>query len=249
MPVARRATSAVPAMVSEVLDSALGREGRDDPVLPRTGGPAGNARLTAWLGLIMLVLIAAELVTLFDVRGLITWHVLVGTLLLPPALAKTASTGWRIVRYYSGQSDYREAGPPPMILRLLGPLVVASTLALLGSGVALVLIGQASSHHRLVSALGFGLDWVTVHQASFVVWVAVTGVHVLTRLVPALRLTLGRRSGGTVPGYTPRVAALLLVAAVAAGAAGLLVHAEGSWSSPEHRDGERGSPPASSTSP
>jgi hypothetical protein len=249
MPATRNATSAVPVMVTEVVDSALGREGRDDPVLPRTGGPAGNARLTAWLGLIMLVLIAAEMVTLLDVRGLITWHVLVGTLLLPPALAKTASTGWRIVRYYSGQSEYREAGPPPMILRLLGPLVVASTLALLGSGVALVLIGRASSHHRLVSVLGFGLDWVTIHQASFAVWVAVTGIHVLTRLVPALRLTLGGSSRATVPGNAVRVAALLLTAAVAVGAAGVLVHAEGSWSSPEHRDRERGAPPSSSTAP
>lgn len=249
MPATRGATSAVPALVSEVVDSALGRERRDDPVLPRTGGPAGNARLTAWLGIIMLALILAEFVTLIDVRGLITWHVLLGTLLLPPALAKTASTGWRIARYYSGQRDYREAGPPPMVLRILGPLVVASTMALLGSGVALIVIGRSGSRTPLVSVLGFGIDWVSLHQASFVVWAAVTGIHVLTRLVPALRLTLGRSNQARVPGYAVRLVALLLTTVVAAGAAGLLVHAEGSWGSPEHRDGERGLPPTSSTTP
>jgi hypothetical protein len=34
---------------------------------------------------------------------------------------KSASTGWRIVRYYAGTPPYQQAGPPPMLLRLLGP--------------------------------------------------------------------------------------------------------------------------------
>jgi hypothetical protein len=72
---------------------------RTDPVLAGSGGPAGNAVLTAWTGLTLLVLSVAELLTLFDVRGLISWHVAIGALLVPPALVKTASTGWRIARY------------------------------------------------------------------------------------------------------------------------------------------------------
>ena len=58
-----------------------------------SGGPAGNAVLTAWTGLTLLVPGVAELLTLFDVRGLITWHVAMGALLVPPALVKTGSTG------------------------------------------------------------------------------------------------------------------------------------------------------------
>ena len=77
--------------------TALGREHRTDPVVPDTGGPSGNARLTAWTGLFLLVLFIAELVTLLDVRGLIGWHLSVGVLLVPPALLKTATTGWRVV--------------------------------------------------------------------------------------------------------------------------------------------------------
>src|SRR5438309_11249472 len=127
---------------TELVDEAAGRSHRQDGVLPRTGGPAGNARLTAWTGVILFVLFVAELVTLLDVRGLISWHVALGVLLIPPALLKTASTGWRILRYYTGSRPYREAGPPPLFLRILGPLVVAATLALLGTGLVLIALGE-----------------------------------------------------------------------------------------------------------
>src|SRR5665213_387039 len=88
------------SIVSDAFYSAIGRLHRDDPIEPRTVGPAGNARLTAWTGLLLLVLSLAELVTLLNVGGLISWHIVIGTLLIPPALLKTASTGWRIIRYY-----------------------------------------------------------------------------------------------------------------------------------------------------
>src|SRR4051812_7118286 len=104
--------------VAETVSVALGHAHRDDPVLAGTGGPAGNALLTAWTGLALLVLAVAELLTLLDVRGLISWHVAVGALLVPPALVKTVSTSWRIVRYYAGSAAYAEAGPPPLLLRL-----------------------------------------------------------------------------------------------------------------------------------
>src|SRR6266581_6310590 len=119
---------------------AAGRSHRRDEVVGASGGPAGNARLTAWTGLLLLVLFGAELVTLLDVRGWLDWHIVIGVLLIPPALVKTASTGWRIVRYYTGSRAYRDAGPPTLVLRVLGPLVVLFTLAVLGSGVALILV-------------------------------------------------------------------------------------------------------------
>ncbi len=208
----------------DVLTTALGRRERPDPVLPRTGGPAGNALLTAWLGLVLLVLFFLEGVTLLDVRRMITWHVALGALLVPPALAKTATTGWRIVRYYSGQREYREAGPPPLLLRALGPLVVLTTLLLLGSGVVLVLLGQESSHRSVVT--GIPVDWVGLHKGVFVAWFAAMTAHVLARTLPAVRLALRRHR---VPGISPRVAALTLSLALAAGAAVWLVGAEGSW--------------------
>lgn len=92
----------------------------------------------------------ADLLTLFDVNGLISWHVAIGALLLPPALLKTASTSWRMARYYTRNGPYLAAGPPPMLLRLLGPLVVVSTLRLLGSGVLLVLLGPVRALESLL---------------------------------------------------------------------------------------------------
>src|SRR4051812_11851259 len=107
---------AASGIVGDTVAVALGQGHRDDPVGARTGGPAGNARLTAWLGLLLLVLFLAELVTLLDVRGLVTWHIAIGVLLVPPTLAKTASTGWRVVRYYTHTGPYVQAGPPPLLL-------------------------------------------------------------------------------------------------------------------------------------
>jgi hypothetical protein len=215
--------------VSDVVAEATGREHRDDPVLPGTGGPAGNAALTAWTGLVLLVLGVAELLTLFDVRGLLSWHVAIGALLVPPALLKTGSTGWRLVRYYTGHAPYVHAGPPVLLLRLLGPLVVVSTLAVLGTGVLLVLLGEPSGHTDLFTVVGFRVGWVTLHQAAFAVWAAATGLHLLGRIVPALRLTVAGRGLGGVPGRAARTAALALTVAVAAVLAVVLVHAEGSW--------------------
>jgi hypothetical protein len=82
-----------------VTDEALGRGTPRDPALDRTGGPAGNARLTAWIGLTLLVLIAAERVTLADVRGPIDLARHRGSPPRPGGLVKTGSTGWRVLRY------------------------------------------------------------------------------------------------------------------------------------------------------
>jgi len=215
------------APLSDVVATALGRKERDDPVLPVAGGPAGNALLTSWLGLVLLVLFFLEGLTLLDVRGLITWHVALGALLVPPALAKTATTGWRIARYYSGQPEYRTAGPPPVVLRLLGPLVVLTTLLLLASGVLLILLGEESSRHSIIDVLGMRLDWVGLHKSVFWAWFVAMTAHVLARTLPALRLVI-RRHG--VPGISYRTAALALSLVVAAGAAVWLVGIEGSWS-------------------
>ncbi|MCW2694097.1 MAG: hypothetical protein JWM67_2701 [Mycobacterium sp.] len=233
-------TSAAQAALADVLAEAGGRGRRQDPVLPRTGGPAGNARLTAWTGLVLLVLSLAELVTLLDVTGLISWHVVIGTLLLPPALLKTASTGWRIAGYYRGAGPYRTAGPPPLVLRLLGPGVVLATLGLLGSGLALVFLGSTDSRSVRLTVLGHDVNWVTLHQVLFIAWGVLTGLHVLARLVPALRLTVVRAAGPAgVPGRAGRGLALLAAGVVAVAVATLVLGAAQSW---RHDAGERPGP-------
>jgi hypothetical protein len=79
-----------------------------------------------------------------------------------------------------------------------------------------------------VTLLGHSVDWVTVHQASFAAFAVSAGLHVLGRLVPALRL-VQPRAGRRVAGGTARVLALLLAMAVAGGAASFVLDAAGSW--------------------
>ena len=181
--------------------------------------------MTAWLGLLLLVAFLVECVTLISLGQLMTVHVIVGVLLTALVLAKTATTGWRIVRYYLGDPAYREAGPPPLILRVLGPLVVIGGLAVLGTGLALVALGH-NARDQLFAALGFRVDAVTLHQAAFVVWLAVTVPHTLGRLVPALQIVANRQrlAGGALR-------ATAVAAAIAAGAivAGPVLGEAGEW--------------------
>lgn len=207
-------------------------------MLSGSGGPAGNARLTAWTGLVLLVLFAAEMLTLLDVRALVVWHVVIGLVLVPPALLKTASTGWRIVRYYTGNRSYRQAGPPPMPLRILGPAVVLSTLAVLGTGVALILLGPDTSRTAWFTVVGQRVDTLAVHKATFAVWILVTGLHSLLRLVPAYRiLRTNHDEANRVPGRVLRLGLLGLAALTAATTAVLLAHTIQPWQTSDlHRN-------------
>ena len=140
-------------------------------------GVESNARLTASNAVVLLVLLAAEGATVLRVRQLISPHVFLGVLLIPPVLVKLGSTGYRFVRYYTGAPAYRRKGPPPVLLRVLGPVVVILTLVVLASGVALLLVSPAWSARLLF-----------VHKASFVLWFFAMTVHVLGHLAEVARL-------------------------------------------------------------
>jgi hypothetical protein len=208
--------------------TALGEVDRDDPALPRTGGPAGNARLTAWGGVLLLALFLVECFTLLGLHRMISVHILIGTMLVPLALLKTATTGWRIARYYAGDAAYRQAGPPPALLRLLGPLVVLTALAVLGSGLALVPIGDAS-HDALFRFAGQRVDAITIHQACFIAWLVVVGVHTIVRLVPAVRLAAGRAGPSPVEGRVSRATVLVVTLTVGAVVGVAVLDASASW--------------------
>lgn len=173
------------------------------------GGPEGNERLTAASGAVLFVLLAAEGVTILSVGQLLSPHVFIGMLLVPPVALKLGATGWRFVRYYRGTLDYREKGPPLLPLRLLAPVVVVSTLAVFATGIALLVRGP-----------GQGL-LLGLHKASFVVWLAATGIHVLAHLrrVPGLAAADWRprtpRLDGTLARRTLLAAALVLGAILA----------------------------------
>lgn len=148
-----------------------------------------------------------EGLTLLGVRQHLNIHVFVGMLLIPPVLVKVGSTTWRFARYYSGTPAYRRKGPPPMILRLLGPAVVVVTVLLLGSGVALVLAPHSG-----------GSELLFIHQASFVLWFGAMAIHVLGHLAETARLApldLARRTRSQIAGASARQ--WLIVASVVLG--------------------------------
>ena len=184
-------------------------------------GVAGNARLTAANAAVLLVLLAIEGLTILRVRQLLSPHVFIGMMLIPPVLLKVASTTWRFARYYRGAPAYRRTGPPPVLLRLLGPVVVVLTLVLLASGVGLLLVGRS---------------WLPlllkVHKASFVLWFGAMTFHVLGHLGEVFRLAPRdwlRRTRRDVTGAGPRqwLIAASLVAGVLLGF--LLLSRVGPW--------------------
>jgi hypothetical protein len=142
-----------------------------------TRGVEANARLTGSVAAVLLVLLALEGVTLLRIRPLLALHVLVGTAIIPPVLLKIGSTTYRFVRYYTGSPAYRRKGPPAPLLRLLGPLVVLLTLAVLATGLALLLAPVPDRPALL-----------RLHQASFVVWFFVMALHVLGHFLDTARL-------------------------------------------------------------
>jgi hypothetical protein len=136
-----------------------------------------NARLTASVAVVLFVLLAAEGLTILRIHALLTPHVFIGMLLIPPVLLKVGSATWRFARYYLGSPEYRRKGPPPIVLRLLGPVLVTLTMIVLASGFALLLAPNGWRDRLLL-----------LHKASFIVWIAAMIIHVLGHMQDTVRL-------------------------------------------------------------
>ncbi len=182
------------------------RAGQREPVVE------ANARLTGTTGLLLIVLLFLEGLTLPFIRLLVSWHILIGLVLVPPLVVKMASVSWRFARYYLRDPRYRRAGPPHPLLRVLGPLLLGSTVLLFASGIALWLTGPSDQ------------AMFRLHQVSFVLWFVVLAVHVAGHLLRATRLAAAdarqasRRAG--VPSRLRRQARrrrLLVVASLGLG--------------------------------
>ena len=129
-------------------------------------GVGGNERLTSIAGAVLFVLLGLIGITVLQVRALLPEHLLLGFVLIPPLGLKMFSTGYRFVRYYTGDAAFRRAGPPELMLRLIAPIVVLSTIAVFATGLELWAFG-----------LKFGSVWVAAHKLSFVIWLPFTLVH------------------------------------------------------------------------
>jgi hypothetical protein len=175
------------------------------------GGTGGNERLTAAIGAVLIGLLAVIGLTIISIRPLIWVHLFVGMLLIGPVVLKIGTTGYRFARYYARDPSYRRKGaPPPMQRLVIAPVIVASTVVVFATGVALLLVGPSSRGTLL-----------PIHKVSFFVWVGFMALHVLAHL-PALPRALRSDYGPSGPlrdeigGRSGRV--LSLAGALTAGA-------------------------------
>jgi hypothetical protein len=171
------------------------------------GGVEANSRITGSTGAVLFVLFAAEGATiLLGVRAELPAHVFIGLLAVPPIVVKLASTGHRIVRYYLGDPRYVGKGPPPIILRILGPLVALTTIGVIVTGIVDLVSGPS---HVLTS----------LHKLCFLAWFVVMTIHVLGHLRETPGLAAADWSGGPEPLRGTATRRLLLVGMLVTGLA------------------------------
>jgi len=132
----------------------------------RRPGVEANARLIGYASIILPIPLAAEVGT--GIRLGLLAHALIGFLLVPPLLLKLGSVGYRFMRYYRGDVDFQAAGPPQVVMRLLGPALVVTTVALFVTGIELWLFG-----------FRFGSQWAAWHKVAFVLWFLAVTVHLV----------------------------------------------------------------------
>jgi hypothetical protein len=181
-------------------------------------------------GAVLLILFAAEGVTILSIHQLITVHFFLGMLLIGPVALKVGAVLYRFTRYYTGAPGYRRQGPPAPLLRLLGPFVLITSVGVIGTGVVLAFAGSSAG------------PWLFLHKAFFVLWFGVMTIHVLTyvwrlpRLIGAdLRGPAGfNRARGVLAGRATRW--LLLTASIVCGLliAAMTVHLAAPWEGLHH---------------
>src|SRR3954451_14503882 len=157
----------------------------------RLGGTDGNEALTGATAAVLTVLLIAEGITIIRMGGLVSVHMFIGMLLIPPVLLKLASTGDRFLRYYAGARPYREKGPPLTALRVLAPVLVVSTVGVFVTGVWLLLLGHRSD------------QLLMLHKVAFIVFGVVFAIHFLAylpRVIRSLRADWGAVRRQSVPG-------------------------------------------------
>jgi hypothetical protein len=200
----------------------------------------GNEKLTAMTGALLLIGFAVEGFTILSLHQLLFLHFVVGLLLIGPVLLKIGSTGYRFVRYYSGSQPYVRKGAPSPVMRVLGPLVILTSVAVIGTGTVLALVGRNAT-------------WLFLHKASFVLWFGVMTVHVLNyapRLPRMLTSRAGAEPGGeagagapfdgrrpttgysadrAVPGRGARWLLLAASLAIGVGVAAITMHISSYW--------------------
>ncbi len=173
--------------------------------------PFSSTRLTAHLGLILSVMLALLFLSgaffflytfNFDAppwfTGVRFLHFYVGIASVPILIAKYGSTGFRFAGYYLRVPRFRRAGPPPLIPRVLAPLLLSDFFALYFSG------GYMLFHYYYtVTNIGpFEGKPVQVHLWAAMLGVPLVTIHLLWHFVAAVRTLPRRRPAAGATGAT-----------------------------------------------
>jgi hypothetical protein len=181
----------------------------------------GNERMTALAGAVLLVLIVVELATSASLRTLLPVHIFVGVLLAGPLAVKLGSTGFRFVRYYTRSPAFVRRGPPHPALRVLAPLLVVTTLVVIGSGIGLVVTGPQ-----------YAVPFRQLHSVSVLLLLPLLAIHVFAHIRRVPRLVAddwSKPSGGQAPGRGRRLGMNLGALMLGALAAILLFPVAAPW--------------------
>lgn len=140
-------------------------------------------RLIAQLGLVLVALVGAEVLTIpFLSAGLVPLHIGLGLGAIPAVAVKLVAAAGRAVRYYRGDAEERAEGAPDDLMRVTAVVLVLSTVALFGSGVVLWLL-ELGVGTRLLA----GPAWILIHELSFIAFGFAALVHALNYATRAVR--------------------------------------------------------------
>jgi hypothetical protein len=186
--------------------------------LPGRPNPDGNSGLTGISASFVLPLFLFEVVTVvLGVKSVITLHVVIGLILLGPALLKLASVTYRMVSYYRGVGAYQQRGRPTIGLRLLGAALGVLFMLLMASGLVLI-VGPNGAHSPARAT----------HVVTAYLVVLLLAVHLAIHFLPAVRLaSKDMRPRTAVRGARSRWL-VLLVSLAAGGALALFLGGRGS---------------------
>ncbi|MFN0147282.1 MAG: molybdopterin-dependent oxidoreductase [Dehalococcoidia bacterium] len=158
--------------------------------------PYSSTRLTAQLGLILTVMLAAMFASgafffLYTFNyDLPPWftpvrfvHFYVGLASIPILLAKYGSTSIRFGGYYLGAKRFKAAGPPSLVPRLLSPLLAADFFILYFSGLYMLF----HYYYTTTNIWPLAARPVQVHLWAAVVGTPLVTIHLAWHLATALR--------------------------------------------------------------
>ena len=186
----------------------------------RLGGAAGDEILTSTIAVALTALLALEGVTVVHMAGLVSAHMFIGMVLIPPIALKLSSTGYRFARYYTRAREYRALGPPRLPLRLLAPVLVASTIGVLVTGVLLLSVGHKSN------------TLLELHKVSFIVFLVLFIPHVaayIPRVTRSLTSEWREARRRAVAGLSLRATLVAMAVGGGAALAVAVLHAINAW--------------------